>query len=508
MNPSPASAPKKHVDKQIFRYNAPNFYFSVTAITLSIAIYIIFKTFYPYPNLTFDSYYYVKAAVLNYNVCNWPIGYPKFIRWLGYISHSANFLVAIQYFSLQASFICFFIFARQYYRLSLVTSLLLFIFLFLNPIFIFACNHLLSDWIYTAFSIIWVLQLLLILFNFKPYLIFTQAILLLIIYTLRYNAAFYPIIAILAILMARIQLKWKITGIILSILLPLVFIEFTSRVWEREVGVKQFSYAGGWKIASNALYMYEHVYKDDTVPVPAKFRELDNGVRTYFNNPHVNVNLWYADKEITNGSFYMAVIPTPLMDYMLYKNGLKKWTLDYDKLAPFGPFYKEYGTYLIRKHPMAFFKYVVLPQTKSYLLPYPENLKENLPAFHLQTDEYGKIARNWFGLTTLSIPNEYIDLRTKLLKNQMALFCFIHIICFIISACFFLAGGIKYTKKLLLKGLTIIIGICILNFLFMIVTQTSELRYQFFVIVLELFLCLYFLDSLYFIATNKPRPSH
>ncbi|WP_343670052.1 hypothetical protein [Chitinophaga sp.] len=503
MNPLPSLE-----SKQITTYNTQNYYFSMIAITLSIVIYTIFKTFYPFPNLNFDSYYYVKAAVYNYNVCNWPIGYPKFIRWLGYISHSANFLVGTQYFLLNASFLYFFLFVRKYFGLGLVPSILLFIFLFLNPIFIFACNHLLSDWIYTAFSIIWALQLLLILFRFRPYLVFTQAILLFIIFTLRYNATYYPVIAILAILMARIYLKWKITGIILSILLPLIFIEFTSRAWEKEVGVKQFSYAGGWKIASNALYMYEHVYKNDTAPVPGKFRELDTRVRKYFDGPHVNVSLWYADKEITNGSFYMAVVPTPLMDYMLYKNGLKQWTLEFDKLAPFGVLYKEYGTYLIKKHPIAFFKYVVMPQTKSYLLPYPENLKENLPAFYLQTDDYGNIAAKWFGLYSLTIPEYYINLRTTLLSHQKGLFAFIHGFCLLLSISFLLARGIKHTEKTLLKGLAIITGICLLNFLFMIVTQTSELRYQFFVIVLELFLTLYFLESIYLIAINKRRVTH
>lgn len=495
---------QKICKRKVINFNTLDFFLFIAATIFSIVVYSVFKIFYPYPNLTFDSYHYVKAAVDNVNVCNWPIGYPKFIRWLGYISHSANFVIGTQYFLLQCSFLYFFLFVRKYYKIGRISSIILFAFLFLNPIFIYACNHLLSDWLFTAFSIIWLVHLLKIIFKFRPYLVFSQSLLLFLIFTLRYNAIFYPLVSLIVFLIALIPIKWKVIGILLSMTLPLIFVEFTSKEWEKEVGVKQFSYASGWKIASNSLYMYEHVYKNDLRPIPLEFKELDEIVRKYFDNPHIHVDLLHADKEVTTGSFYMANMPSPLIRYMLSIKKTNNWTIESNTTAPFGPLFGKYGLFLIKRYPFAFSKYVVYPQTISYFLPFAENLKGYPPAFELQTDPYGVAAIKWFNLKTLYVPQKYMNLRASLLYPYPIIFCIIHLYCILVTLIYTILNGMKSDNLLLSKGIFIIIFICIMNFLFMIVTQTSELRYQFHVIIFELFIILFFVENFFMFLKKKP----
>ena len=174
-------------------------------------------------------------------------------------------------------------------------------------------------------------------------MIITQAILLFVLFDLRYNALYFPIITAFAFIVSGGKIIWKISGLGLSIIVIAVLMEYTSLEMEKMAGVRQYAYSNGWKQASNGLYIYEHYYKNDSKPVPIQFRELDSLVRDYFNKPHQNVSLLYPDQEITLGSYYMAVGGTPLYSYMQQKSGYKDWSLDFHRTAPYGPLYRAYG---------------------------------------------------------------------------------------------------------------------------------------------------------------------
>jgi len=240
-------------------------------IGISVVLWTAFKLCYPYPNMVLDSYHYVQAAVSNADVNAWPIGYSKFIRLAGSVSHSPIFLVTLQYLLMQMALLFFFFSIRFFLNPTAWSSNFLFGFLFLNPIFIYTCNIILSDALFIALSIIWFTHLLWVIYTPRAYMIFTHALILLLTFTVRYNALYYPLAASLAFMLCRHSIWFKAGGILLQCLLLGIFILFTSYKMHSITGERQFTAFGGWKLANDALYMYEHVHDSRDQNIPEKF---------------------------------------------------------------------------------------------------------------------------------------------------------------------------------------------------------------------------------------------
>ncbi|SFW89977.1 hypothetical protein [Chitinophaga sancti] len=458
--------------------------YSIIAVMLSAIIWSLFKIYYPYPNLTFDSYYYIEAAISNSDVSTWPVGYSKFIRLIGSFTHSGNALVTVQYFILQFSLLFLFLSIRIIFVLKKWIYVIIFIFIFINPLFLFGSNHIMSDTLFTALSMLWVGQLIWLIYNPKPYMILTHAILLVMIFTIRYSAIYYPVISICIFMLSDQPLKWKILGIFLMILFIEGFIQYTNHKMELVTGSRQFSYTGGWKQANNALYMYEHTFKQNKGSIPSRFKVIDSITQRYFSEPHAQVDL-LEHLDVTQGTWYTSFSPSPLRQYMKVSKGIAPATSDFKKLAYFGPFYKDYGNYLIKKYPLEFVKYVVAPNIFTYYFPILEIYDTDNLAFSLMNTDFSLKTQQWFNLTTISVPESLIHLRAVILAPYGLIFTVVHI-CFLFTFIAFLfIGGYKDTIRIYAITISMLATICILNFLFIILIAPSVLRFQLTVFILE-----------------------
>lgn len=484
--------------------NRSNQLYLLFAAFLSIGLWLIFKHFYPYPNIIFDSYYYIQAAILRSEVNAWPIGYSKFLRLTGLFSHSANVLLTTQYFFLVLCFLFFFFSLRFFFRLGKWSSLILFVFLLLNPIFFYTCNLVLSDTLFTGLSILWFTQLLWIVFRPRPYMVITHAVLLVITFSTRYSALYYPLAACLFFILSPQRITFKIAGIVLQFILVGAFILYTINKTEATYGVKEFSPFGSWKIASNALYMYEHVQPKTTEQMPVKFQPLDKLVRKYFDSPHEKIDLMDADP--TWGSYYMFIYPpSPLIEYMHSKHGTSTLPLDYKHFAPMGPLYKDYGNYLIRKYPAAFARHVVWPNIQLYAIPHPEVFADSINPFYLRKDTLGSYVKTWFGLTNITIPVEKIRLRSQVLAPYPILNTLVHIIFVASFLGFFLLDGYKRIGKPYRYALAAIAVLWLGNFCFGMITAGGLLRYQLFITIIECSFSLFFIEFIA-LSDNKAYP--
>lgn len=484
-----------------FIRNRNNRLYIWSAIAISVLLWLVFKHLYPYPNIIWDSYFYTDAAVDNADVNYWPIGYSKFIRFIGLFSHAPNVLLTTQYFFLEGCFLYFFLTLRYFFRLRKWASNILFFFLLLNPIFFYISNFVLSDTLFTGISLLWFCQLIWIIFCPRPYMIFTHALLVLLAFSTRYYALYYPFAACLFFLLSRQPISWKITGILLQFILVGWFIRYTTNKMEATVGVKQFSPFGGWKLASNALYMYDHVHPDKSDSIPQQFQELDKRVRKYFDSPHEQVSLLNMDASW--GSFYMFIYPpSPLVEHQFVQFDRDTVTSTFKKFSSMGPLYEAYGNYLIRKYPAAFAQYIVWPNIILYMQPHPEVFADSTNPFFLDPD-LGVKTQKWFGLKTMTIPQTYIRLRTKILSPYPILNALIHII--FITSCigFFSLNGYKRIKKPYSYAILSITGFWLCNYGFTILSAGSLLRYQLFISIIEFAFALFFIEFICSDADEK-----
>jgi hypothetical protein len=475
-----------------------------SALGISLILLALFKTLYPYPNLVMDSYYYIRAAATNADVNAWPIGYSKFLQLMGLFTHSPLVLVCFQYLFLELSLLLLFFTLRMFFRLGNLVSIILFIFFFANPLLLYTGNLIMADSLFNGLSILWVVQLLWIIYRPRPYMIFTHALLLLITFTVRYNALYYPVVAALAFLLSRQNIRLKLAGIALPILLVAGFITYSSHKMEEYCGVRQFSPFGGWKLANDVMYMYAHVHPDKSDTVPARFRTLDRMARRYFDLSHDPGDLNTPD--VFHGSPFMFGGYSPLMQYMVLQHGQDTTSfLNFRKWSRMGPLYTAYGFYLARKYPMHFARWFLWPNLQRYAYP-PREIYMTITPFFLRPDELGPEATRWFGLTTLMVKPEYINLRLQIFSIYPLLFGLIHL-AFILSLLGFLLNkGWSRIGKPYNYCLLAIVFLWLCDFGFSLTAAAIVMRYQIFIVILEVSTSLFFLEYIYRHA-DSPAPA-
>jgi hypothetical protein len=253
-----------------------------------------------------------------------------------------------------------------------------------------------SDTLFIALSIFWITQLIWIIGQPKPYMIWIQAILLLLAFTVRYNALYYPVFASGIILLSRLSMRYKIAGIVVQFLLIGGFVFYTRSEMQELTGVKQFSPFGGWQIANNALYMYGHINDNGNGDLPVEFYPLDSAVKQYFNRTHRVESLLQYNAE-GPGFYFMVSDNSPLIQFMHKEYGVDTVFQDFKKWGAMGVLCSGYGSYLIKEHPIDFARYWVWPNTIRYLYPPTEIFSMNSP-FFLRSDGLGKMATQFLDI--------------------------------------------------------------------------------------------------------------
>jgi len=470
--------------------------FALTAILLTV-----FKLLYPYPNMVLDSYYYVLAAISHADVSPWAIGYSWFLRCFGFFSHSPLLLIIFQYLFLTTSLLIFFLTLAEILKLSKISKWILLVFFFANPLLLYCANFVMADAVFISLSVFWISLLLWMIYRPNIYLLWAHTILILLVFCVRYNALYYPIVATLAFIVSRYSLRQKILGIAMQVLVIGAFIGYTSMRVGQISGKTQFSPFGNWKTANDALYMYGHIYQEDTDSVPEKFAALHQTVRQYFQAVGRVDDLLNFRSQFY-GSAYMFTDGTPLVKYKVLQYGEDTEFVNFKKMAAVGPLYGEYGAYLIKKFPGAFLEYFVEPNAIRYMFP-PMEAFASLPPFFLRPDYLGQAARTWFGVTTLTPNLSYINLRGHILKPYQTMVFFIHIFFVLSLAGLLMVKGFRSLSQVELYSLVVLASLWLCDLGFNLTAAATVMRYEIFILMAEVGMILWLIERTFGRINNE-----
>jgi hypothetical protein len=273
------------------------------------------------------------------------------------------------------------------------------------------------------------------------------------------------------------------------------FVLYTRNEMQQLTGVKQFSPYGGWQLASNALYMYGHICEGTKEDLPAELYPLDSTVRRYFSSTHRVESLLEYDED-SPGYYYKANPHSPLLQYMNRRYGPDTIFQNFKKWGPMGVVCSEYGSYLIKNHPVAFFQYWIWPNSIRYFYP-PTEIFTKYSPFFLRDDEFGKMAMQIFDVRTLTVAMPLINFRNSLLSLYSLFFTLLNILFVMTLIGFFLFDGIKKSNKDNLHVIYLMIAVWICNFAFSVTASPIFLRFQLFVMILQVAFSLLFLDFIF-----------
>ncbi|MGN7706817.1 hypothetical protein [Chryseobacterium sp. 22543] len=447
------------------------------ALPLLILEITLFKFLYPYADFFSDSYSYIYAAMQDLKVNLWPIGYSKFILWFHYLSHSDTSLVVFQYLLIQGATLYFLLTVFYYWKPGVLVQRILFYVLMLNPLILYISNYISSDGIFLALSLVWVTQLIQILYRPNVVLLLFHSVIIFAAFTIRYNAMYYPLITSLVYVITKWKLSYKIIGIVLPPVLMGLFISYTARETEKISGNRQFSVFGGWQIANNAMYMLPHIRVEKTPP-PACL-EFHQHAMDFVKKAGVEL----GSISPLDGAFYLRDPHAPLKTYLLQKKGnlidsmggIVFW-------GAVSPIYSHYGKFLISSYPLSFTRYFLLPNTYCYFVPPLEKLE----VYNLGSYSVFPIAAYWFEYPRVQIKAVSLHAQRGILFAFPGIFGALNLffLWMVINWC--RDGKIRQRCPGLGKVLLVVISLVLVNGCFSILASPIVLRYQIFPMILLL----------------------
>jgi len=447
-------------------------YYLLVSVILTTIQFAAFKWYYPQPNFFPDSYSYLEAAYWNKDINMWPIGYSKFIRLFSVFTHSDTALIYTQYFLLQVSALYFLLTLVYLFNPGKLLTLLLLAFGTLNPITLHLSNFISSDALFTGLSMVWITQLIRIIYQPTKRLLLWHAIVLLLVFTVRYNSLYYPVISLLIISLSKTALRAKITGIVAILALTGGFAGYTFYHYKKTTGIVQFSAFGGWQMASNALYMYAHLPQEPSTSFPSRLKELHTIVSHHMDSlNHVKIR-----PDTALGVYYLWNPNAPLLKYLELKWSKDTSTDYFQKWAAMAPLYGDYGSYLIRKHPAAFVRYYILPNLINYYVPGTEFLG----TYNMGRDTVDQIAKVWFDYKTNKTKSPFKDHKILITEYYSIIAVIINLGFALGFIGFLLLDGFKKTGTLFSTVLLLWVLIWIANLLFSVLASPIVLRYQVF----------------------------
>lgn len=470
--------------------NKVNRFVLAIAIILIICEFSVFKYFYPYASfINGDSYSYILSAFYNLRADTYPIGYAKFLRLFSVFSFNDTSLVAFQFFLIQASLIGFEFTMFYFYEPRFWIKVIIVAFCSINPVFLFLSNYVSSDSLFLGLSIFWFTLLIWIIHRPTLRLIIIHAIVISIAFMVRYNALFYPMIAIFAFFISRKAIPLKIMGLSMTFVLIFLYINFTTNQFKRISGISQFSPFSGWQMANNALYAYRFIDSSQRKQLPARFKTLDQDVRNYFDSTR---DLKKHPQEMLKAStIYMWDPRSPLV---IFENKYKKYDSTVGELkrwANVGPLYKDYGQTLIKAYPYTYLEYYLWPNFLKYYVPPVEFLQN----YSTGVDSVPEIAKQWFWYRTNKLKYRTKDMSVSMLNYYPILLGTTNVIFMAMSIAFIFLGGMK-ASHLIFK-----VWICAAlfwgaNLIFSVFASPIALRFQLFPFVLTFILDFLLLDAI------------
>lgn len=470
-------------------------------VGLILTQFVIFKYFYPFASYIHgDSFNYLDTAYKNLSINTYMIGYPMFLRIFSVFTTSDYALTAFQFLFLEGSAMFLLFTLHYFYSFSNLLLIILLSFVVFNPLFLYLGNLISSDALFTSLSMIWFALLLWIVHEIKPKILIFHAIVIFLAFTVRYNALIYLLIATPAFFLSKYSLKQKLVGYALGTMLIAAFVIHTANQYKQLTGYWQYSPFAGWQMANNAMYAYRYVDSSKRKPVPARFRNLDNMIRTHFDSTRDIKK--HPTETVLASTFYMWTPRLPLFKYrnMLFNNPHDSNASEFKKWATMGPLYKDYGYYIITHYPSYFAQYFLWPNGLKYYAPPVEFLNH----FNSNTDKVAEIAKVWFGYKNLSVFTRTRTRKMNMVNYFPILSGMINVVMLFGLLSFLLLKGFMENSQLG-KGLFMGTILWLLNAGFTIFASSAALRFQSFPITVTTFISGIIFDWLIKRATQEKR---
>jgi len=429
--------------------------------------FIFLKTLYPHTIVIYDGHHYIREAGNNLEIAGWPIGYPKFLAALHWLARGDWIVGTVQYILMESVVVYFYFTTKYLLRPGKWVSLLMLFALLINPFLLFISNYVMSDGLFATLTVLWFTLTLWYLYNPSPAYAYLSVIVMILAYSIRYYAMFYPLISFPIILFSKTRWWVKLFSIALGCILLLSFRWYTESLFERSIGRREFSPLSGWRLAGNALIMYQHIsHREKDIP-PPELKKLHQIVLRSLDAmppPEALPKNFLVNYFTFQPSSPLSIYAGVFFDDYITTSKIQRW-------SSVGKTFGEYGAWLIRKHPLAYFRYFVGQAISWYVCPKVDitNIFSNsgIPLLP-ETKNWFGTRSDWWGCSSSKF---YSVTYFPAVTTALNLLFILNVIVFFYRKCYKTAGPF-FNKLVIVAAVYWLLG-----FLFIILTTPNLLRY-------------------------------
>lgn len=461
----------------------------LVVIVISISQLLVFRYFYPFPEFTSDSYSYLYEASNQPSLCILPIGYSMVLAALHRLSGSDTTVVVFQYILLISTFLFFYLIVNRFYALGSFFRKILFVFFFINPLFLYLSNSISAEPVFLSLSVLWFAHILWSINRPSKKQFLIHSIILTSCLLFSHHAWYYGLIS--SFVFYRVLqggLKGVLAGIVPILTIVLYFGSY-------------FPVSFGWDLAANSLAVRRHIIIDKPGDVPGDIRSLDSTIGRFLKHTEGD---WFDAYLVKHADFFVDDSRSPLNAYAKRHFALTDANSSPLEWRRASMLFRSYGIWLIVHYPLVFVKYFVFPEIGRYLVP----SLGSLSMYNQGKKTMPLIGQEWFEYETPFVTSISTSVQGDILFPVP--FCFLMLQVLYVGICcwWYLKKTGVYsdpsTKTLFLISQLLFV----FHFLDSIFSGKIQLKDQVFPAVLFIVIDLLFmeyLDSSYYLAMRGPE---
>ncbi|MBS1779037.1 MAG: hypothetical protein JST70_06905 [Bacteroidetes bacterium] len=231
---------------------------------LDILLFVIFLLFaciimycYPVPQLTWDSFYYVKASITgDYGIR--PAGYAIFLKITHLFLSDIQGVAYVQFFLHFLSLLFLLRVIKNVFNVSSVVYIVLGLLLIAEPVALYYANNILSDILFSAISTAALASLLWYLSKPSILLLALHLLLVFLAVEVRLIALFYPFFTCAVLLATWPGVRSFVSCVVIALLCGMLW-QWHVSINKKQYGVAIYSAFSDWTVANNALYSLYYV---------------------------------------------------------------------------------------------------------------------------------------------------------------------------------------------------------------------------------------------------------
>jgi len=346
---------------------------------------------YAHLNIYYDSLGYLNKAAHFLGLGMRPQAYSGFLHLLHQIAPSEKLLFLAQ-FSLNAfSTMFLYLVVICFFRpSSLILSRVVLMLMIVNPGELYLSTWILSDTLFISLTMLWLATGIIAIMKNNVAFRIVHLFLLILLMQTRSIGLIYPVITAIFFWYSISKYRNRIIWAALPLVILFVNIETMKYFNWKITGISTYSGFSGWVLANNAMHILPYV--------DVNVEEIgDEDVLFVHNNIMLQIDsMEFIPKSLTYKYLWHPEYP---LQQMLNKaseehniDHLKAW--NYMSVP-----YKKYAVYMIRKHPVEYFKHFMLPNSKQLFYP-----GLGIFGYYHPSEDILNPVKEWFAYT-----NNYVD---------------------------------------------------------------------------------------------------